>query len=178
MWPRAFAEFSLRGSATIPRAFAPHLIIRMQYLFHCLVLLNYFETTTSNIARVPVIHHVSMSVVNYTSTTINATCNQCLCAMLLNLTMMSSFNCFPQNGTCEIFSSSLKTSALLLLNNSMSSTYFRSLPTDVIAGLTTATNLQSTSESRTRILLLRIVLFRCTRYSERDESDSSLKFLD
>ncbi len=55
---------------------------------------TYFTISCSGINRIPVIHNISLQMVNYNSTIINGTCNECLCTMLLNLTLIFSFNCF------------------------------------------------------------------------------------
>ncbi|CAF1431045.1 unnamed protein product [Adineta steineri] len=48
----------------------------------------------------------------------------------MNTTQISYFNCFRNNQTCEIFSESVGTSELSLMNNLESSVYFLSLPVD------------------------------------------------
>ncbi|CAF4051395.1 unnamed protein product [Adineta steineri] len=86
-----------------------------------------------------------MHVSHFNSTTIiNSTCDQCICLMLMNVTPISSFNCFRNNNTCEIFSESVVTSQLLLVSNSNSSVYFISLPINDIQ-LTTAAIQESTN---------------------------------
>ncbi len=95
--------------------------------------------------RIPVIHNVSLQMPNYNSTTINGTCNECLCTMLLNITLIFAFNCFQNNRTCEIFSQSLNTNSFLLINNTASSVYFISLPTNDSTLASTSTT-QNTSE--------------------------------
>ncbi len=117
----------------------------MWCIFSYVFLFYYFEPISSSMNIViPVIHNVSLQMLDYNSTTINGTCDECLCQMLLNTTLIYSFNCFQNNKTCEIFSKSLKTSSFLLMNNSASSIYFTSLPIDDET-LTTTIAAQSTS---------------------------------
>jgi hypothetical protein len=116
-------------------------LISTQYF----ILLYYFAIIFSGMNRIPVIHNVSLQMLNYNSTTINGTCNECLCTMLLNITLIFSFNCFQNNKTCEIFSKSLNTNSFLLINNTASSVYFISLPTNDLTLAMTSTT-QNTSE--------------------------------
>jgi hypothetical protein len=99
--------------------------------------------------RIPVIHNVSLQMLNYNSTIINGTCNECLCTMLLNITLIFSFNCFQNNNTCEIFSKSLDTNSFLLINNTASSLYFISLPT-----IDSTLEITSTAQTTSELLLL------------------------
>ncbi|CAF3928853.1 unnamed protein product, partial [Adineta steineri] len=103
------------------------------------------QIVSGSLTKVPVIHNVSMQILSFNSTTvINSTCDQCICLMLMNVTPISSFNCFRNNNTCEIFSKSVVTSQLSLVSNSNSSVYFISLPTNDIQ-LTTAAIQENTS---------------------------------
>jgi hypothetical protein len=101
---------------------------------------------------VPVIYNVSLQMSDYNSTIINGTCNECLCAMVLNPTSIYAFNCFQNNATCEIFSNSFNTSSFSLRNNSASSVYFISLPTSDKSVATTVVA-QSTSSFTSKSLL-------------------------
>jgi hypothetical protein len=116
----------------------------MWCIFSYVFLFYYVELISSSMTIVPVIHNVSLQMLDYNSTIINGTCNECLCEMLLSTESISAFNCFQNNNTCEIFSQSLKTSSFLLMNNSASSIYFTSLPIDDET-LTTTIAAQSTS---------------------------------
>jgi len=122
----------------------------MWSIFSYVFLFYYFETISSSINIIPVIHNVSLQMLDYNSTTINSTCDECLCAMLLNTTSISAFNCFQNNRTCEIFSGPLKISSFLLMNNSASSIYFASLPIDDET-LTTNIVAQSTSDFTSKL---------------------------
>ena len=112
--------------------------------------LFFFETISSSINTIPVIYNVSLQLMNYNATIINGTCDECLCTMLLNMTSISAFNCFQNNKTCEMFYTSLETSSFLLMNNSASSVYFTSLPSDNQA-LTSTAIVQSTSSYRSEL---------------------------
>jgi hypothetical protein len=116
----------------------------MWYIFSYVFLFYYFEPISSSIYTIPVIHNASLHILDYNSTIINGTCDQCLCEMLFNISSISAFNCFQNNKTCEIFSQSLNTSSFFLMNNSASSIYFTSLPIDDNT-LTTTIAAQSTS---------------------------------
>lgn len=83
---------------------------------------------SSSRISVPVIRNVSLKIPGYNSTTINSTCHECLCAMLLNKTLISSFNCIYNNQTCELFSQSDNINSSMLMSNTASSVYFISLP--------------------------------------------------
>ncbi|CAF4151282.1 unnamed protein product [Adineta steineri] len=97
------------------------------------------------------------------TTTINGTCDQCICLMLMNVTSISSFNCFRNNNTCEIFSKPVVTSQLSLVSNSNSSVYFISLPIDDIQ-LTTAA-IQETTSSFTSLWYNRPVFSPCASWN-------------
>ncbi|CAF0986704.1 unnamed protein product [Adineta steineri] len=80
------------------------------------------------------------------------TCETCLCAMLLNRTQISSFNCFYNNFTCELFSENFTINSFSLVDNLASSVYFLSIPninvTSTVTSTTQNTNsLTSTSSS-------------------------------
>jgi len=102
--------------------------------------------------QIPLIYNVSLQMSNYNSTIINGTCNECLCAMVLNPTSIYAFNCFQNNETCEIFSKAFNASSFLLRNNSASSVYFISLPISDKSLATTVVT-QSTSSFTSKSLL-------------------------
>jgi hypothetical protein len=122
----------------------------MWYILTNVFLFYYFESVSSSINIIPVIHNVSLRMLNYNSTTINGTCGECLCAMVLNPASIYSFNCFQNNNTCEIFSKSLTTGSFLLMNNSASSVYFTSLLIDDET-LTSTVVAQSTSDFTSKL---------------------------
>lgn len=116
----------------------------MRCIFSYVFLFYYFKPISSSMHVIPVIHNVSLRMLDYNSTIINGTCDECICSMLLNTASISSFNCFQNNKTCEIFFKPLNTSSFLLMNNLMSSLYFISLPIDDKT-LTTTMVAESTS---------------------------------
>lgn len=83
---------------------------------------------SSSLIFVPVIRNVSLKIPGYNSTTINSTCHECLCAMLLNKTLISSFNCIANSQSCELFSQSDNINSSMLISNTASSVYFFKLP--------------------------------------------------
>jgi len=115
-----------------------HHILVFIFWFYC------FSITLCSTNNIPVIYNVSLEMLDYNSTIINGTCHDCLCTMIMNSTMISAFNCFQNNNTCEIFSKSLKTDSFSFMNNTASSVYFISLPiNDSATAITSAT--QNTS---------------------------------
>jgi hypothetical protein len=110
-----------------------HCSCQMWSIFICIFLFRSVEAISSIVTNIPVIHNVSLQAFNYNSTTINGTCDACLCAMLLNTTEISCFNCFSNNNTCEIFSKSFTIGSFSLINNSAASVYFLLLPINEIA---------------------------------------------
>jgi hypothetical protein len=125
----------------------------MWSIFIYVFLFHYSEMISSSMNNIPVIHNVSLQMLNYNSTIINGTCNECLCAMLSNSTSISCFNCFRNNKTCEIFSKSLENSSFALINNSASSVYFFSLPINDIES-TSDLIMPSTNNSTSKSLFL------------------------
>jgi hypothetical protein len=101
---------------------------KMWHVFVYVFLFHSFETISMSINSIPVISNVSLRVLDSSSTTMNGTCQTCLCAMILNTTQIFAFNCFHNNDTCQIFSKSFITNSFSLTNNSESSLYFLSLP--------------------------------------------------
>jgi hypothetical protein len=124
--------------------FFPYYKNKMWYIFVFFLVFHYLDMISSSINSIPVIHNVSLRMLDYNSTVINGTCDECLCIMLLNATWISAFNCFQNNQTCELFPNPLKTSSLLLMNSSASSIYFISLPVNDIASAV-ASSMQSTT---------------------------------
>jgi alpha-amylase/alpha-mannosidase (GH57 family) len=118
----------------------------MWHIFVYIFLFHYFETISSSVIHIPVIHNATLQMLDYNATIINGTCHECLCAMVLNTTSISAFNCFQNNNTCELFSKSLMTNSFSLINNSASSVYFISLPiNNTVVAVTSI--VQNTSKS-------------------------------
>ena len=101
---------------------------QMNAVFLGLLSLQFFVKISSSLISIPVIRNVSLKMSGYNSTTINSTCHECFCAMLLNKTSISSFNCIHKNQTCELFSLSLNTTSFSLISDTTSSVYFKSIP--------------------------------------------------
>jgi len=123
----------------------------MWKLFVYILLFLHFGMISSNIISIGVIHNVYLLIFDSNSTTINGTCDQCLCAMVLNTTSFSFLNCFQNNNTCQVFSKSLQTKSFTLMNNSASSFYFFQLPFDNITS-TTVSRVESTRISSSELL--------------------------
>jgi hypothetical protein len=124
----------------------------MRRIFVYIFLFHSFEIISSSLSNIPVIHNATLQVLDYNSTTINGTCQECLCVMLLSETPISAFNCFQNNETCEMFFKSLTINSISLMNNSASSVYFILLPiNDTI--WTVATIADITNSSTSKLLL-------------------------
>jgi hypothetical protein len=94
------------------------------------LLFHYFATVLSIQMSFPVIHNATLHALNSNSSIVNGSCNECLCMMQLNTTMIYAFNCFRNNGTCELFSHAFEINSITIKNHSTSSIYFISLPFD------------------------------------------------
>lgn len=116
----------------------------MDMVVLCLLLFQLVIRISSSMISAPVIRNVSLQIPGYNSTKINGTCRECLCAMLLNETSISSFNCIHTNQTCELFSQSLNTTAFSLVSDTASSVYFKSIPNTIPASTVSPTD-QDTS---------------------------------
>jgi hypothetical protein len=129
---------------------------KMWRIFVHIFLVHYIETRLISMNSIGIIQNVSLVMFNTNSTTINSTSKQCLCAILLNITSCSSFNCFKNNNTCEIFLKPLETGSFTLVNSSASSFYFFPFSindmTSTIAPIT-----QSSSISRSSIVLVDLI---------------------
>jgi hypothetical protein len=112
----------------------------------CVCLFHHFGAISSSMSSVLVIYNVSLVTANTNSTIIPGTCDECLCAVLLNATLSACFNCFRNNNTCEMFSTFPELGLYSLANNSESSFYFFSLPNyDTTLAIAPSTS-SSTSE--------------------------------
>ena len=103
----------------------------MWTLLICIFLIQYWETISTSTQSVAVIRNVSVVPFNTSSLIINGTCNECLCTILLQTTSFSSFNCFSNNNTCQMFSEVLIMGSFVLKNSTTSSFYFFSWPIEV-----------------------------------------------
>jgi hypothetical protein len=122
----------------------------MSKLFVYMLLLLHFGMISSSIISIGVIYNVYLLIFNSNSTTINGTCDQCLCTMVLNTTLFSFLNCFQNNKTCQLFSKSFETRSFRLMNNSASSFYFFQLPFDNTTS-TAVSSVASTSISSSEL---------------------------
>ena len=77
-----------------------------------------------------VIHNASLSFPSINSTIVNGTCNECLCAAVTGGRNISSFNCFLNNHTCQLFVELLVTSSVTLMSDSTTILYLLSPPTE------------------------------------------------
>jgi hypothetical protein len=119
----------------------------MWYIIISLFLIHHFDMFSAGNSYIRVIGNVSLVMSNTNSTLMNGTCNQCLCAALLNSTMsISSFNCFHNNNTCEMFTLSLANGSYSLMPLSTSSLYLFPLLTYKTIS-TTAFFAKNTSDS-------------------------------
>ena len=97
-----------------------------------------------------IIRNVSLIVTQGKPTTINGTCDECLCALVSNASLFS-LNFFSENLTCEMYSKVDQNKFFSLVDSVASAFYFVSLPTYVgsssTSGLTTEQSITLTSKS-------------------------------
>lgn len=120
----------------------------MNTVFLGILSFQFVAKIFSSTISIPVIRNVSLHMSGYNSTTINGTCHECLCTMLLNKTSISSFNCIHTNQTCELFSRSLNTTAFSLMRDTTSSVYLKSIPN--IISVSTVPSIDQSSSSLSR----------------------------
>lgn len=130
----------------------------MWQIFVCSLLLQHFVEICSGLDSIPVIHNASLNILGYNSTTINGTCDECLCVMLLNRISISAFNCIPNNKTCELFFLPLNTSLFWLRNNTASSVFFISLSGSSLATATASTAEDASNFPRKSLLLFSLLI--------------------
>lgn len=70
------------------------------------------------------VSQISISVKNTASVPFDGTCQQCLCYIMIRARDTTSFNCFTNNDTCELFSMPLDTPGVIADKNSKSVFYF------------------------------------------------------
>ncbi len=73
-------------------------------------------------------------------TIVNGTCNECICTILTSMQNIRSFNCFPSNNTCELFTNYSSSFIYTIQNESNSIFYFLQLP-PITTVTTTSTDL-------------------------------------
>ena len=94
------------------------------------VLVDRQATVQSGAVPVGSIRNVSLTVPQGNPTTINGTCQSCLCALLSNSSLFG-LNCFSDNLTCQMYSKADQSKPFSLVYSSGSTFYFFSLPTYV-----------------------------------------------
>lgn len=99
------------------------MYLNLYYLSVILCLAAY-----ANANFLAVSHNVSLVMPNANRSTINNTCNECICKMMLNESSISSLNCFRHRNACELFFTPLIFGSFSLINNSSSTFYALSLP--------------------------------------------------
>ena len=124
----------------------------MYIIFLNLFLLQYLTGISSTTISIPVIHNASLQISGYNSTIIHGTCGQCICKMLLKHISISSFNCIRHNKTCEIFFEPLNATLFSFTNNTTSSVYFISLPSDSVMLENTSIGQDTSSSLRTLLM--------------------------
>ena len=113
-------------------------------------ILNHCPMIESSMVLFGIIRNVSLIVPQGNPTTINGTCDGCLCALVSNASLFS-LTCFPENLTCEMYSKADQNKPFSLVNSVASAFYFVSLPmyvdSSLTTGLTTEQSITQTSKS-------------------------------
>jgi hypothetical protein len=94
---------------------------RMFVIFMLSLLLR---ATLSDGLTIGVIRNALLSISGANTTIINGTCQQCLCAIIGSAWDISSFNCFLNNHTCELFVEPLTNSSSVTLRNDLASVIY------------------------------------------------------
>ena len=100
-----------------------------------------------------VIRNISLKIPQGITTTVNGTCETCVCALVSNPSLFS-FNCFENNLTCEMYSKADQDKPFSLLDFATSAFYFLSLPTWQLKTVATRECLGSGYSSYDRCFLL------------------------
>ena len=81
------------------------------------------------VSAVPVgiIHNISLDILGASTTSINGTCQDCVCALLISSAFFA-LNCFHDNLTCQLHSTSNRNAPFSLIRSGSSSLYFLALP--------------------------------------------------
>ena len=99
-----------------------------------------------------VIRNISLKIPQGITTTVNGTCETCVCALVSNPSLFS-FNCFENNLTCEMYSKADQDKPFSLLDFATSAFYFLSLPTWKLTTVATRECLGSGYSSHDRCFL-------------------------
>ena len=110
-------------------------------IFITAALTGQWRLTNSITVSIGIIRNVSLAISQGNSSIINGTCATCLCALISNPSLFS-FNCFPDNLTCQMHSTVHQDKPFALIDSAISEYYFLSLPT-----FKASTAVISTSES-------------------------------
>ena len=100
-----------------------------------IVLLSTLTLIEVNSVPVGVIRNSSLEIAGANTTTINGTCEECVCKLLTDPTFFS-FNCFLGNLTCRFHFVQNQNQPFALITADSASFYFASLPTFVTTPLT------------------------------------------
>ena len=87
------------------------------------------RATSSGIFSIEIVPGISLRLVQDQKISIPGTCEICLCALLANTSLFFSFNCFDDNGTCEMHFKSDQGKAFTLMKSNSTDFYFLTLPT-------------------------------------------------
>ena len=138
-------------------------------MFSFLILILFMHQCKSiptEIHKIGVIHNVSMITSNGKSSIMNGSCNKCLCAMLMNATLISGFNCYKTNETCEFFSNALESGSFWLMNSSISTFYvYPSFILNIMSTMEVTTDSINSFPSENSNFLKKKLNNKSTRYS-------------
>ena len=93
-----------------------------------ILLLHGFITIETGQVPVGLIHDASLNIPSGMTTTVNGTCDQCLCTLFTS-SQFFSVNCFSENVTCQLHSASDQSKPFNWIIAIHASFYFLSLPT-------------------------------------------------
>ena len=113
------------------------------------LLLHQWTTEGVTTTSVGIIRNASLTILNTSATTINGTCEECLCALLVNSTVFS-VNCFHENLTCQLHFTENQNKPFVLIDSANTAFYFVSLPTYVASQSTDSTTHEITSQSTSK----------------------------
>ena len=94
------------------------------------LLLYQVAIVAVNAVSIGIIRNASLNIVGASATTVNGTCEECVCTLIANSTFFS-LNCFPDNLTCQLHSVSDRNQPFSLIDGVSTLYYFLSLPTFV-----------------------------------------------
>ena len=134
------------------------------------LLLHLLTTERISTISVGIIRNASLTLLDTNATTINGSCEECLCALLANSAVFSVTS-FHENLTCQLHSTQNQNKPFVLIDSANTSFYCVSLPTfpTSVASDTCIREVTGTSTSKNRSPMLLINLrarrrFRKTRF--------------